>query len=144
MSRRIFNTLSLISAIFLACTVVSWVWSFWANPQKESLSFSRSFHVGVFGGRVEFFSDKDYGPYHGSIISLDGGPKFAERRGFGDTLGIYYRLFRWADSGAVLWTLSVSLAYPLILFAVLPAIWGWKWWRAKINVGSRTQGTNRA
>ena len=65
MSRRIFNTLSLISAILLACTVVSWVWSFWAEPQKESLSFSKSFHVGVYNGCVEFFSDKEYGPYRG-------------------------------------------------------------------------------
>ena len=59
MSRRIFNTLSLISAILLACTVISWVWSFWAEPGKDYLSLSNEFHVGVEKGGVGFFSVKD-------------------------------------------------------------------------------------
>jgi hypothetical protein len=133
MLRRVFNTLSMISASFLACMVLLWVWSFWTDPRKDyfSLSFSDDFHVAVLNGRVEFFNVKDYGPYHGSIIGIAGVTKFAERRGFGDAYGIYYRYFRWAESEAVLWTLSVNLLYPLIVFAALPTIWAWLWWRAK-------------
>jgi hypothetical protein len=139
MIRRIFNALSLISAIFLTCTIILWAWSFWTDPRKECLSFSENFHVAVENGRVSFFNVKDYGPYHGSVISLSSGEEtayssFAERRGFGDTLGIYYRYFRWADSGIILWTLSVTLLYPMIVLAVLPTIWAWKRWRAKATL----------
>jgi hypothetical protein len=138
MIRRIFNTLSLISAILLACTVLLWVWSFWADSRNDFLSFSDNFHVGLFDGRIDFFSDK-HGPYHGSVISLSSGegaafPAFAERRGFGDTLGIYYRYFRWADSGIVLWTFSATLLYPMILFSFLPLCWAWKRRRAKATL----------
>jgi hypothetical protein len=135
MKSRTVNTLSLISALLLACTVSLWVWSFWSNPGKNYLSLSNSFHIGSNHGRVDFFNEKS-GPYHGSIISLClttkfGEDVFSERREFGDALGVYYRYFRWADSGAVLWTLSVSLAYPLVVLAVLPVIWCWLWWRAR-------------
>jgi len=135
MTRRIFNTLSLISAILLACTIILWAWSFWTDPRKDCVSFSRNFHVAVENVRVSFFNVKDYGPYHGGILSLASGeetafPAFAERRGFGDTLGIYYRYFRWADSGIILWTLSVTLLYPMIVLAVLPTVGAWKRWRA--------------
>ena len=133
MIRRIFNTLSLISAILLACTVILWAWSFLDQPRKDCLSFSGDFHVRLLRWPHDFFSDKD-GPYHGSIIALSSPKKpveriFSKQQGFGDTLGIYYRYFRWADSGAVLWTLSVSLFYPMIVFAVLPAISLWSWRR---------------
>ena len=134
MKPRIFDTLSLISAILLACTIILWPWSFWAEPGKDYLSFTDEFHVGVYRGRLDLFNS-EY-PYHGSIIAITSLERpieriFSERRAFGDTVGIYYRYFCWADSGAVLWTLSVSLLYPLIVFAVLPTIWGWKWWRVR-------------
>jgi hypothetical protein len=132
MKSRIFNTLSLISALLVACTVVSWPWSYKTDPRVDRLSIGDSFHVGVYRGRLEFFSLK-IGPYHGSTISLGDGSEIS-RWGFGDAYGIYYRYFRWADSGAVLWTLSVSLSYPMIVFAVLPTIWGWKRWRAKATL----------
>lgn len=133
MIRRVFNTLSLVSAILLACTVFLWAWSFWTNPYKTNLSTSNVFHIGLYDGRVEFFSDK-FGPYRGGIIALTS-PEwpaeriFSKQWGFGDICGIYYRYFRWADSGAVLWTLSMSLFYPMIVFAVLPAISLWSWRR---------------
>jgi len=134
MSRRIFTTLSLISAMLAACTVVLWPWSFWADPCTDCLSFSGDFHVAVQDGRVSFFNSKDYGPYHGSVVSFADNA-FAAERGFGNTLGVYYRYFRWDNWGGVLWTLSVSLAYPLVVFAVLPATWAWLRWRAKRTNG---------
>ena len=143
MSRRIFNALSLISAILLVGTAMLWVWSYWTDPRKECLSFSGDFHVAVRSGRVSFFSDKEYGPYRGSIIALTSPERpaeriFAERRGFGDTAGIYYRYFRWADSGAVLWTVSVSLVYPLIVFMLSPTLPAWKWWRHRARQATGT------
>ena len=69
MKSRIFNTLSLISAILLACTIILWAWSFRADPRKDRLSFSGSFHVGFYDGRIDLFSHK-HGPYHGSVIAL--------------------------------------------------------------------------
>ena len=95
---------------------------------------------------MSFFSDKEYGPYHGSIIAVTS-PEwpikriFSKQRAFGDFCGIYYRYFRWADSGNVLWTLSVSLFYPMIVFAVLPTIWGWKRWR-RVAVGTENPKTS--
>jgi hypothetical protein len=135
MSHRIFNALSLLSTILLACTIILWVWSFWADSRNDFLSVSDNCHIGFFDGHIDFFSDR-HGPYHGSVISLSSGEEtafsaFAERRGFGDTLGIYYRYFRWADSGIVLWTLSVTLLYPMIVFLVLPISWAWKRQRAR-------------
>ena len=47
MKSRIFNTLLLISAILLACTIILGAWSFWTNPRKDCLSFSGTFHVAV-------------------------------------------------------------------------------------------------
>jgi len=128
MSRRLFNALSLISAVYLLGTVNLWIWSFWADARTQSLSFANDFHVAAERGRLSFFNDKDYGPYRGSIIAIvsEEWPMeriFSKHQAFGETLGIYYRYFRWADSGAVLWTLSISLIYPLILFSLLPAIW---------------------
>lgn len=143
MIRRIFNVASLISALLLASTLLVWAWSFWADPWKDHLSINSGFHVGVYAGRVDFFSDES-GPYHGSIISLSDANGVPVRpyvkRGFGDAFGLYYRHIRFVQSGATLWTLSVSLAYPLAMFAVLPAIWGWKQWRTKRILGSQREG----
>ena len=71
MSRRIFNTLSLISAILLGCTVILWAWSFRADPRKDYLSFSGDFHVVAQNGRMDFFNVQiGSGPFHASTFSL--------------------------------------------------------------------------
>ena len=131
MKSRIFNTLSLISAILLACTIILWVWSFWADPRADYLSFSGDFHVGFFDGRIDFFSDKD-GPYHpGSEISRSGKDQLAEHHAYGDWLGVFYRYFRFVPSGAVFFTFSVSLLYPMVLFLMLPITWAWQRHKAR-------------
>lgn len=141
MIRGLFKVMSLISALLLVCTIVVWIWSFWADARKDRLSFSNDFHVGVDSGRIEFFSDEN-GPDHGGMIALTSPHRsiegiFAKQQMFGDTLGIYY--FRWADSGAVLWTLSVSLFYPVAVFSIPPLVWTWHLWRrrARQSTGGR-------
>ncbi len=135
MIRRIFNVAALISTLLLACTIFLWAWSFWTDPSKNHLSLSPSFHAGVYAGRMGFSSDENSLFQGGFIISLSDANGVPVRpyvaRGFGDAFGVYYRHFRLVKTGATLWTLSVTLAYPLAMFAVLPAIWGWRQWRSR-------------
>ena len=43
---------------------------------------------------------------------------------FGDFPGIYYRhFFEWRNQTGPCWTMRLSLWYPILLFAVLPALW---------------------
>ncbi len=137
MAIRTFDVASLISSILLGCTVVLWASAFAISPWDHRLSMSSTFHVGVWGGfdgpfvgRLVFFSDKEYGPYRGSVICLSDSQGNLSRpmitRAWGDAFGVYYRHFHWLDTGETLWTLMVSLAYPLLIFSVLPAAWLWR------------------
>lgn len=99
------------------------VYSLWMNPWDHRLSVGQHFHVSVWGGdwdiRLVFFNDADYGPYRGSTISVDGNPPLRRELYFGDTAGVYYRYFGLA--GSALWTLMVSIWYPVALFSILPS-----------------------
>ena len=134
---RAFNAASLISGVLLGCTVVLWASAFVISPWNHRLSITESFHVSVWGGfdepffgRLVFFNNKEYGPYRGSIISLSDSQGNSvppiTKRAWGDLFGVYYRYFHWSDTGETLWTLMVSLGYPLLLFSVLPAFWLWQ------------------
>ena len=133
MMRRVFNVACLASAILFGCTIVVWLWTYNIDPRDVGVSVSDTFHVSVTRGWMFFYNDAEYGPYRGSIIALDGDGVFAKEQRFGPRFGVYWRYFRWAESGAVLWTAAVTLLYPLALFAVLPATWVWWRWRNKAN-----------
>ncbi|MEN6449977.1 MAG: hypothetical protein ABFC96_05770 [Thermoguttaceae bacterium] len=133
MVNRAFTIAAIASTVLLACTIFLFIaGTIGLDPSHYRLSFKRDFHIGVSGGRIVLFNS-EYGPYHGSSIALADGAGNArlavETTAFGETLGIYYRHFRWLDSGNVLWTAAISLAYPFMGFAVLPALWGWFRWR---------------
>ena len=134
---RAFNIGVLVSVVLLGVTVALWVAALNSNQWDHRLSLGNSFHIGVCGpgldSRLVFFSDSEYGPYSGSIIQLNGSPPLERKIGFGDTLGIYYRYFRFPDGGPTLWTLMLSLWYPTILFVVLPIIW-WIRYRRKMVI----------
>lgn len=126
--RRVFT---IVSALFLVVTVVLAIASFMVDPWKHSISLGDGFHVTLWhpsdNPSVVFFSDQDYGPYPGSIVGIVGPdgtvyPKRLKEIHFGAIAGIYFRYFQWAPTD-VLWTLMVSLLYPLMLFAVLPVAW---------------------
>jgi hypothetical protein len=136
MANRAFSIASLVSAVLLGCTALLWLSAFVLDPWSNRLSVTGDFHIAVWGGcdgpplgRLVFFNDKRYGPYRGSIISVSGYKEPAEVRCWGDAFGVYYRYFRWSGSGATLWTLMISLAYPLAMFSFLPAGWLWVRWR---------------
>ena len=126
-----------------------WLSAFFVTPWDCSLSVTRDFHIGIWGGfdgpplgGVVFFNNKDYGPYRGSVIVLSGerGNSTVPPReiGWGPAYGIYYRHFHWLGSGATLWTLVVNIAYPLVLFSIMPAVWVWRRKRnARVRMGNR-------
>jgi hypothetical protein len=130
---RIFVVAAIVSALLMAVTALLFIISVCdLDPRDHHLSITSRCHVTVEHGDIVFFNNADYGPYRGSVVQLSGddGPAYPpiERSAFGDICGLYYRHLRWLDSGDVLWTLAVSLAYPLVSFAILPAIWLWFQW----------------
>jgi hypothetical protein len=129
---------------------------------KHYVAITSRFHIGFFQGGVWFYShDK---PYMGSIMNI-GAPPTHEvsrvwRTSHGDygvalstfigeqgeivdkmtacTLpGIYFRHFQVHGEVLPLWTLMVSLWYPLLLSAILPSFWifrhGPLWFRKVMN-----------
>ncbi len=127
MANRLFNVAAVLSATATALLVAAWVAGGFTDSSHQFLSIGSAFHVSVerkdADGRAFFFNDASHGPYRGSIISVSApgtlnGPK---RSGF-DFAGVYYRRFLWPD-GSVLWTLAISLMYPLFASAILPSAW---------------------
>jgi hypothetical protein len=116
---------------------------FVTNPCDHRLSVTESFHVGIWGGFdgptfgcLMFFNNAQYGPYRGSIIGLSAGPDDPPQYqlsawGDWDYSGVYSRHIYWPDSDTTLWTLAISLLYPLFLFAMLPLAWMWRHWSAR-------------
>ena len=100
------------------------------DPEGIWLTVTDGFHMQLtrrdLNVRMVFFNDAEDGPYRGSMMSVVGAEGdmyslFEDEASFGDTAGIYYRYFRGADG--TLWTLMISLWYPVALSAVLPAWW---------------------
>lgn len=127
MARRALRKVTVLSTVLLAFAILLFFAGYVISPWEQYLSFSGDFHVAVWGrgldSRIVFFNDAEYGPYRGSIIGLvgpDGNvyPPLERERAFGDSWGIYYRYFQWSDS--TLWTLMVTLWYPIALFALIP------------------------
>jgi hypothetical protein len=128
MARRALGILTVVSTALLVVAILLLLAGYALRPRFHYVSISDSLHVGLeargFDSRSVFFNDAT-GPYRGSIIGLldsDGNlvdPLEREWR-FGDAWGVYYRYFQWPDR--TLWTLSVSLWYPIVLFAMLPAL----------------------
>ena len=131
MTRRLIKFVTVLSTVLLVLTVLLFLAGFVINPWEHYLSIGDDFHVSFSArglvSRIIFFNDAEYGPYRGSIIQLvdDRGnafPKLKREEAFGDSWGIYYRYFEWSRSGSRLWTLMVTLWYPIIIFATLPSI----------------------
>jgi hypothetical protein len=130
MLRRSFKFVSAASAVMLGATLILSIATFILNPWQHYISFSDTFHVGVWRGgdtlgRIVMFSDAGYGPYRGSLLQITDGdgnafPVFDKEVRFGGSFGIYYRYFRREEW--VLWTMVLSLWYPATLFSILPAI----------------------
>ncbi len=135
MATRAFRFLCVAWFVLSCLTVILLVLSLAMNPWDHRISLSDDFHVGLWAGRAVFFNDAEYGPYRGSIIGLtdsDGNadPPLEREIKWGDSLGVYFRYFRWPDS--TLWTLMVSLLWPLAIFGLPTAICVCVWWRRRV------------
>jgi hypothetical protein len=127
MPRRAVKLISLLSSCLLAVSILLLLCCGIFSDGAQCVSFNDSFHVRLicqgFDARIAFFSDAEYGPYRGSLIGLQDSdgmlePPLESQIVFGDSWGIYYRYFQWSDSR--LWTLTLSLWYPVILFSTIP------------------------
>jgi hypothetical protein len=136
MAHRIFTAAAIGSTALFVFTIFLLVATacdlgFWQN-RIVSVPITANCRATVQYAHIWFFNDAEYGPYHGSIIAISdgkGNTPTVSLTGFGETLGIYYRHIRWLRSGGVIWTLAISLAYPLVIFGILPAAWIWFRWR---------------
>jgi hypothetical protein len=130
MTGRVFQLALMASAVFAVGILLLGLTMRIAAPREMGLSLSPNLHIGVSNarrsgglGRVEIFNDAR-GPYRGSILGLVGAdgktyPPLDCEIAWGDARGVYYRYFRGQD-GRKLWTLSVSLWYPLLASAAFP------------------------
>ena len=125
-----------ISLLLLGLSIAAFAVSGNVNPYECNLSLIDGFHVSLHArgadARIVFFSDAEYGPYQGSMIRVGArgaspSPTEPKVRGFGDFLGIYYRHIRWPEDGT-LWTLDISLWYPIGIFGLCALV---TWWRKK-------------
>ena len=122
---RLFSGLAIFSAAIAVVLAIAYVVAGSVDPTKQFIRIADACYLSIEGrgvdSRLVLFNHSDYGPYHGGIISL-GEPNPPRVSGFGDIVGIYYRDIRWSD-GAVLWTLSINLFYPIAITSLLPLAW---------------------
>lgn len=120
--KRVFDFFTYISTGLLICVLLLLIASPWIDPDEHRISFSKDFHVSVGDRYLAFFNNSEYGLYRGSIIALDnnGVMPSIDEVSFGYRFGIYYRYFKWTETGDVLWTLLINMWYLLALFSVLP------------------------
>jgi hypothetical protein len=156
----IFIIISVVLLMITLClSVASWRFNSWENS-KHKLTLLKSFHIGLgrtfndpILGSITFFND-EY-PYRGSIIKLNTGEKPTYRRvwyfwiyGYSheeykdklgsvsefmyccDLPGIYSRFFKMPSF--TIWTLTIGLWLPLLVFSLLPLIKIWKCRRRKV------------
>src|SRR6266496_317564 len=92
--------------------------SYRLDMKRHGVAVTPSFHFCLFGGGAWFYSDE--WPYNGSIIQINGQPPISRKSGL-DFPGVYYRYFRFPAHTT--WSLMLSLWYPIVLLAILPALW---------------------
>jgi hypothetical protein len=126
MKLRLLNIVAAVCTALLSISVLLLLVAPLLDPIDNHLSLCRAFHVSAecrkFDSRIVFFNDSVYGPYRGSVIGLaddDGNvyPPLQRQLSFGNAWGVYYRYFRWSD--ATLWTLTVSLWYPIVILSAI-------------------------
>lgn len=135
MTNRPIRIATLASVLMFGLVIAGWREAGRVDPRREFLSLSSKLHItlttfGPADARLTFFNDTNYGPYQGSIIHVGfpSDPNEPSVTSIGDTAGVYYRKIWWPD-GLMVWTLSLSLFYPLAASTVLPMVFAVRFFR---------------
>ena len=137
---KVFKVATLVSAVLFSLSLTLFIAGWYVDAYSHSIHVSDDFHFGLvhsdFDTRLAFFNSQ-FGPYNGGIIALTakGDKSPFEREMYFDAPGIYYRYFEFAivHPGEVIWTLKISLWYPMVAFSLLPAIWLVNKYRLRAN-----------
>ena len=106
------DALTVASLLMLGVVAVAWDASYRADPWTGGVPVTGDWRVGVFDGAVSVYNK--FVPYTGSVVPAGG------RRLAATFPGFYFRHFEW--TGMSYTTLTVSLLYPTLLAAALPAV----------------------
>jgi hypothetical protein len=141
--KRWFNFATAISAAINCLVILAWLLSGVIDPRKQHLKLSDDCYISVSDypdrAGVQIFSYARWGPsLDGTWFVVGKNTKFEEGRYLGGAAGytsgqglteswfhaagIYYRRFR-PTSGTSIWAVSISLWYPFVASALLPAMW---------------------
>jgi len=104
-----------------------------ANPDlnlpSERLAVGRVFNAGVdsrFGGEIVIFNNL---PYGGSITRLGTNDFMTVAVTGWNSAGLYFRSIKNSAEKGRSWTFRISIWYPIVLFAIYPALFFLKNWR---------------
>jgi hypothetical protein len=107
--RHLRNLLTALSLLLFVAACAAWLASYRIDPRDGGVRAAGEWRVGAFDGRVSVYNQ--FLPYTGGI-------RFAPAKAL-DLPGVYARSFEWP--GLWYFTLTVSLAYPVLLGAAIPA-----------------------
>lgn len=111
----------MISTVLSCFSLLLLLIGYTISPDEKYISLSANFHVSILNdgldSRIVCFNDANAGPYRGSLVGF-AGDDYPHTTAFGSSAGIYYRHFEWPDT--TLWTLMISLWYPIAVSALLP------------------------
>ena len=119
--KRIYTNATILSAVLLATQLAVGVWAI-SPRSRQSVCVCDGFWFSLWGsneamvGPLMFFSDDEANTLRPVITTVGG---VAPREG--ESLGVYYWYLPLGDDESV-WTVMISVWYPVILCAVLPTV----------------------
>jgi hypothetical protein len=128
MAHRVFVVAAIVSAVLTGLSFVLFIvglvdpWP--VHLGDRHLSVARDCYVTIRWGHIVFFNNTD-APDAFTLVYMTGsqGNPIVERTGFDSIVGVSYRYYHFLDSDETVWNLAISMIYPTVIFAALPAIW---------------------
>lgn len=126
---RFYKSAVFLSAIIVTCVLLSWIATFFMTGEHwitagADLNITITRRDG--NAWLVFFNDARYGPLFSVLTGISNGQgqviSVVDRDVAWHHFGVYYRYLHRPGAGTF-WTLAVSMAYPFVLFAVLPLTW---------------------
>jgi hypothetical protein len=126
MRRRLFAAASAISLLFCIGTLTIWLISNDESWEGGGLRVSEGLRVGMSGGWLALYNQSQ--PFFDGTIGVSSAfgpqPRWPDARSLRFP-GFHYLHITWPGEwpGGTLWTFAIWLGYPLIITAILPAMW---------------------